>query len=45
MADAAKSAGVKHVVWSTLENTPEFGATDSIPSIDLDGKAYKGEDL
>ena len=33
------------MVWSTLENTPEFGATDLIPSIELDGKAYKGEAL
>jgi uncharacterized protein YbjT (DUF2867 family) len=28
IADAAKAAGVKHVVWSTLEDTREFMASD-----------------
>ncbi|MFB6719406.1 NmrA/HSCARG family protein [Kribbella sp. NPDC056345] len=39
-ARAAKAAGVKHLVWSTLEDTREFfGDRDDVPSLD-DGR-YK----
>lgn len=41
VATAAKSAGVSHVVWSTLEHTPSCGAGDSIPDIQNGGQTYK----
>lgn len=41
VAAAAKAAGISHVVWSTLEHTPSFGAGDSIPDIDNGGQPYK----
>ena len=41
VADAAKKAGVKHVVWSTLEHTPSHGAGESIPAIEMNGEPQK----
>lgn len=41
VATAAKTAQLKHVVWSTLEYTPAFGAGDTIPDIDNHGTTYK----
>ena len=41
VAAAAKAAGVAHVVWSTLEHTPSFGAGDTIPDIDNHGTKFK----
>ncbi|MEU4195024.1 NmrA/HSCARG family protein [Kribbella sp. NPDC026611] len=39
-AQAARDAGVKHVIWSTLEDTRQFfGERDDVPSLD-DGR-YK----
>ena len=41
VAAAAKAAGVKHVVWSTLENAKAMGAGDTIPDIENGGVKYK----
>jgi uncharacterized protein YbjT (DUF2867 family) len=41
VADAAKRCEVMHVVKSTLEFTPEFGAEESIPNIKIGTKQYK----
>ncbi|WP_433469819.1 NmrA/HSCARG family protein [Spirillospora sp. CA-128828] len=40
MADAAKKAGVRHVVWSTLEDTREVIADDDPRFVKLDGGRY-----
>lgn len=41
VALAAKSTGVKHVVYSSLELTPQHGAGETIPDIEKDGVKYK----
>ena len=41
VAAAAKAAGVKHVVWSTLEDTRAEGHSYMIPDIDNGGAKYK----
>jgi len=45
VAEAASKKKVKHLIWSTIEYTPDFGAKDTIPSIEMDGAAYKGKSL
>jgi hypothetical protein len=43
VAEAASKKKVKHLIWSTIEYTPDFGAKDTIPTIEMDGAAYKGK--
>ena len=38
MAEAAKAAGVKHAIWSTLEDTRQLGAAVRRPHADADGQ-------
>ena len=40
MAEAAETAGVKHVIWSTLEDTRKWVPAERLPHAHAEGK-YK----